>query len=407
MKYEIETINDLCKKITDGSHFSPEHEDSGEYQMYSVKDMEYNGFNNSNCKMIGKEMFMKLLKSDCRPLKNDILIAKDGSYLKYAFKVKEDLNACILSSIAILRPNEKKINPDYFVYLMRSQSIKSAMANYVSGSALPRIILSDFKKMKLKIISDINLQQKIANILSRYDEAIENNNKRIKLLEQMAQNLYKEWFVRFRFPGYENCEFENGIPKGWHRKKISFYYDTISGGTPSRSHEEYFESGIYPWVKTGELKDCIIIETEEYITKEAIKKSSAKLLPSKSVAMAMYGVNIGQLGYFDKQMTCNQACCVFIDKRNFSSKHYLFQYLKSIREYLLLISFGAAQQNLSQDLIKKIKIIMPSDDVIRVFEEKVNILYNSIKTLMCKNKKLTQQRDLLLPRLMSGKLKVK
>ena len=92
MKYEIETINDLCKKITDGSHFSPEHEDSGEYQMYSVKDMEYNGFNNSNCKMIGKEMFMKLLKSDCRPLKNDILIAKDGSYLKYAFKIKEDLN---------------------------------------------------------------------------------------------------------------------------------------------------------------------------------------------------------------------------------------------------------------------------------------------------------------------------
>ena len=407
MEYEIKTINDLCIKITDGSHFSPEHEDAGEYQMYSVKDMEYNGFNNSNCKMIGKEMFMKLLKSDCRPLKNDILIAKDGSYLKYTFKVKKDLNACILSSIAILRPNEKMINPDYFVYLMRSKSIKNAMANYVSGSALPRIILSDFKKMKLKMISDINLQQKIANILSRYDEAIENNNKRIKLLEQMVQNLYKEWFVRFRFPGWENTEFENGIPKGWHRKKIGFYYDTISGGTPSRSHEEYFESGIYPWVKTGELKDCIIIDTEEYITNEAIKKSSAKLLPSKSVAMAMYGVNIGQLGYFDKEMTCNQACCVFIDKRNFSSKHYLFQYLKSIREYLLLISVGAAQQNLSQDLIKNIKIVMPSDDVIRAFEEKVDMLYNSIKTLMCKNKNLAKQRDLLLPRLMSGKLEVR
>ena len=115
IEYKVETINDLCIKITDGSHFSPEHEETGEYQMYSVKDMDYNGFLNSDCKMIGKEMFLKLAKSDCRPLKNDILIAKDGSYLKCAFKVKEDLNACILSSIAILRPNIKNIDPDYFV----------------------------------------------------------------------------------------------------------------------------------------------------------------------------------------------------------------------------------------------------------------------------------------------------
>jgi type I restriction enzyme S subunit len=122
--------------------------------------------------------------------------------------------------------------------------------------------------------------------------------------------------------------------------------------------------------------------------------------------MAMYGVNIGQLGYFDRQMTCNQACCVFSDKRSFSSKHYLFQYLKSIREYLLLISFGAAQQNLSQELIKKIKIVMPSDDVVKAFEEKVDAIYDSIKTLMYKNQNLAKQRDLLLPRLMSGKLEV-
>ncbi|MBR2897776.1 MAG: restriction endonuclease subunit S [Oscillospiraceae bacterium] len=123
------------------------------------------------------------------------------------------------------------------------------------------------------------------------------------------------------------------MPEGWERKRISTYYSTCSGGTPSRTYEEYYESGIYPWVKTGEIKDCIIINTEEYITEEAVRRSSAKLLPPKSVAMAMYGVNIGQLGYFDKPMTCNQACCVFSDKRNFSSKHYLFYYLKSIREY--------------------------------------------------------------------------
>ena len=267
-------------------------------------------------------------------------------------------------------------------------------------------ITTDMLKKLPISVPDFPTQKRIADILSTYDDLIENNNRRIALLEKAAHELYNEWFVRFRFPGYENTKFENGLPEGWERKKISVYYDTCSGGTPSRTHEEYFEAGIYPWVKTGEIKDCIIIDTEEYITEEAVKKSSAKLLPAKSVAMAMYGVNIGQLGYFDRQMTCNQACCVFSDKRSFSSKHYLFQYLKSIREYLLLISFGAAQQNLSQELIKKIKIVMPSDEVVRSFEEKVDAIYDSIETLMYKNQNLAKQRDLLLPRLMSGKLEV-
>lgn len=407
MEYTVKTINELCKKITDGSHFSPEHDGDGEYQMYSVKDMEYNGFSDDNCKIIGKDIFHKLLKSDCRPLKNDILIAKDGSYLKYAFKVKEDLNACILSSIAILRPNVKKIYPDYFVYLMRSKSIKSAMANYVSGSALPRIILSDFKKMKLQIISNIATQQKIANILSRYDEAIENNNKRIKLLEQMSQNLYKEWFVRFRFPGWETCEFENGIPVGWERNKISCFYETSSGGTPSRDNINFYENGTIPWIKTGELQDSIIIDTDEKITDLALKKSSAKIINKDSILMAMYGVNIGMLAYTTMESTCNQACCAFKDKKDFSTKHYLFHYLKSIREYLLIIGFGAAQQNISQDLIKNIKILMPTDNILKDFEEKIDLIYKESINLLTTNQNLAKQRDLLLPRLMSGKLEEK
>lgn len=253
---------------------------------------------------------------------------------------------------------------------------------------------------------DLSTQQSIVDILFGYDSLIEANNRRIELLEQAVQELYKEWFVRFRFPGHENTKFENGFPEGWERNKIQKYYRTCSGGTPSRSKPEYFENGIYPWVKTGEIKDCVIIDTEEYITKEAVNSSSAKVLPAKSVAMAMYGVNIGLLAYFDSEMTCNQACCVFSDKRSFSSKHYLYHYLKSIREYLLLISFGAAQQNLSQDLIKKIKITMPSDDVVQAFEKQIDDIYDNIKMLLRKNKNLAAQRDMLLPRLMSGKLEV-
>ena len=386
MKYEIETINDLCKKITDGSHFSPEHEDSGEYQMYSVKDMEYNGFINSNCKMIGKEMFMKLLKSDCRPLKNDILIAKDGSYLKYAFKVKEDLNACILSSIAILRPNEKMINPDYFVYLMRSQSIKSAMANYVSGSALPRIILSDFKKMKLKIISDINVQQKIANILSHYDEAIENNNKRIKLLEQMAQNLYKEWFVRFRFPGYENCEFENGIPVGWHQGRLSELLEFKRGKNITADE---MEDGDVPVISAG-------LEPSGY--------HSTSNVQGVSLTISSSGANAGYLDIHYEDIWA--ADCMFITEKNTKNIYYLYELLNNIRPVIFNQQRGAAQPHVYSKDINNLRLWIPNEEL----RENANVLFESfhkeIYQLQQANKNLVQQRDLLLPRLMSGKLEV-
>lgn len=336
---------------------------------------------------------------------NDIIYSTVRPNLRAYYYVKNcPDNAICSTGFAVLRAKEN-VDSRFIYSLVTENSFVNYLSLVAKGSAYPAVDTADFKKAKVTV-PDLPTQKRIADVLSAYDDLIENNNRRIALLEKAAQELYKEWFVRFRFPGYENAKFENGLPEGWKRKKISAYYDTCSGGTPSRTHEEYFEEGIYPWVKTGEIKDCIIIDTEEYITKEAVKKSSAKLLPARSVAMAMYGVNIGQLGYFDKQMTCNQACCVFSDKRSFSSKHYLFQYLKSIREYLLLISFGAAQQNLSQELIKKIKIVMPSDDVVRAFEEKVDAIYDSIKTLMYKNQNLAKQRDLLLPRLMSGKLDV-
>ena len=122
--------------------------------------------------------------------------------------------------------------------------------------------------------------------------------------------------------------------------------------------------------------------------------------------MAMYGVNIGQLAYFDKPMACNQACCVFRDKRPFTSRHYLFSYMKSIRDYLLLIGFGAAQQNLSQDLIKRVKMIMPSDNIVMKFEACVEPYYAELKVLIEMNRNLKIQRDYLAPRLIRGELKI-
>ena len=300
----------------------------------------------------------------------------------------------------VTQPNSAN-NAKYLTYKLNGLSL----GRFSGQAAQPGLSVTKLARLRIEMPPKW-YQDKVAGILYAYDNLIEVNNKRIKVLEQIAENLYKEWFVRFRFPGHEKADFENGIPKGWRRGRISEFYTTSSGGTPSRELDEYYVDGTIPWIKTGELQDCLLIDTEERITEVAVKKSSAKFFPKDSVLMAMYGVNIGMLAYSTMDATCNQACCVFRDKGNISTKHYLFQCLKSIRDYLLLISFGAAQQNLSQDLIKRVRIVMPDEETVIRFEQKIEPLYNEIKHLLKANACLIRQRDLLLPRLMSGKLEV-
>ena len=300
----------------------------------------------------------------------------------------------------VTQPNGAN-NAKYLTYKLSGLSL----GHFSGQAAQPGLSVTKLARLRIEMPPKW-YQDRVAGILSAYDNLIEVNNKRVKVLELMAENLYKEWFVRFRFPGHEKADFENGIPKGWRRGRISEFYTTSSGGTPSRELDEYYVDGTIPWIKTGELQDCLLIDTEERITEVAVKKSSAKFFPKDSVLMAMYGVNIGMLAYSTMDATCNQACCVFRDKGNISTKHYLFQCLKSIRDYLLLISFGAAQQNLSQDLIKRVRIVMPDEETVIRFEQKIEPLYNEIKHLLKANACLIRQHDLLLPRLMSGKLEV-
>lgn len=333
---------------------------------------------------------------------NDILLSNIRPYFRKIWYA--DKNGSCSNDVLVVRAN-KDIDSKFLYYVLSDNNFFNYDTVTSKGTKMPRGTQTAIMKY---LVPDINIgkQRKIANILSTYDNLIENNNKRIRLLEQMAENLYKEWFVRFRFPGYEDTEFEDGMPRGWVREKIGLHYNTCSGGTPSRTHEEYYTEGTIPWVKTGEIKDGIIIHTDECITEAGIKGSSAKLLPQGAVVMAMYGVNIGMLAYLDSEMTCNQACCVFNDKNEINSRHYLFHYLYSIRDYLLLIGFGAAQQNLSQDLIKKVKIVIPPAELIKEFDKQKEPLYQTIRALMMQNDKLIKQRDALLPRLMSGKLEV-
>lgn len=311
------------------------------------------------------------------------------------------------TELFVFRGTENKTDSDYVFNLMSMQFIRNLAANSMTGaSGRQRADLGFIKRIKWNF-PPLPTQQKIASILSAYDNLIQNYKKQIEALQTAASELYKEWFVRFRFPGWQNAKFENGIPEGWKVERIGTLYDSTSGGTPSREHEEYFQNGTYPWIKTGELKDCPIIETEEAITDKAIKHSSAKLFEKDSLIIAMYGATIGQLGINKMKATCNQACCVLRPKKDKAfGIYYLFHFFKENREFIIGLGNGAAQQNLSQVLINKLKIVNPNKEILEIFEKKESLFFEKIYSLQQQITNLTQQRDLLLPRLMSGKLEV-
>ena len=169
-------LKDICLKITDGSHFSPIAREDG-YPMFSVKDMEEYGFNYDSCKRISIEDFNTLKANDCVPQKGDILVAKDGSFLKQIFVCTETREEAILSSIAIFRPNPEYVIPEFLCYILKSPKVYNYIAqNCVSGSALPRIVLKAFKEVEVSIPS-IDVQKWIISKLTPIDQKIQLNRQ--------------------------------------------------------------------------------------------------------------------------------------------------------------------------------------------------------------------------------------
>lgn len=281
---------------------------------------------------------------------------------------------------------------------------KMNLGSLSGQSAQPGISVHVLKRQKLRLPS-YKKQEKIASILSAYDDLIENYSKRIKLLEQMAENLYKEWFVRFRFPGYENAEFENGIPKCWTIKRIQeFCYVTDGTHNSPKSVDIGIPLITGKCISNGFI-DFNISYNISSLEHEAIKKRSG--LKSGDIIFS----NIGTVG----------NCCIIDYDREFSVKNviifkpktmvetsYLYYWLTSstMQEIFSTQTNGASQQFVGLNFMRKYKLIVPSNDILENFAKKIVPIINQKELLHKINLKLIKQRDLLLPRLMSGKLKV-
>ena len=386
-KYKLE---DVCIKITDGSHYSPKATELG-YPMLSVKDMQEFGFSYTNCKYITEQDFVKMQQNDCVPLENDILVAKDGSYLKHIFICKENKQEAILSSIALFRPNTKIINPNFLCYLLKSPNIYNYIKlNCVSGSALPRIILKDFKNITIDI-PPLETQQKIAKVLSAIDDKIELNNLINNNLEQQAQAIFKSWFI--------DNEYE--IEK---ETTIGEVCKCELGGTPSRNKKEYWDGSI-AWINSGTVNNYRITKATEYITELGLSKSATKLLPKKTTVLAITGATLGQISLLEIDSCANQSVVGILENEKVPYE-FIYPYICHNIHELLSHQTGGAQQHINKQNIEQLVISLPKHDVICKYKKLVNPIYSKITNNCFENEQLTQLRDTLLPKLMSGEIDI-
>ena len=293
----------------------------------------------------------------------------------------------------------------YVYYLIRENLPYLQLIGGGSGSGTPIISKNKFAKFKFLVEDNLCTQRRIASILSAYDNLIENNNRRIRLLEQMAENLYKEWFVRFRFPGHENAEFENGLPKGWRIGRLSEYGRVETGKTPSMSKQEYY-GGDYLFIKTPDMHGNMFVrETEETLSDKGNLSQPKKLLPKGSIMVSCIGSG-GVVAINAKQGHTNQQINSVI-LSNMEDLEWLYFTCKALKPMIELFgATGATMTNLSKGKFERLKVVEPSFDLRKLFHLKTKSIFDEILKLDENIENLSRQRDLLLPRLMSGKIEV-
>ena len=305
-----------------------------------------------------------------------------------------------------LRPTTDDVIPEYIGYYLRSKKFRGKFMAFSSMTTRASLANDDLLSMEVEI-PEKSTQQHIATILSRYDSLIENYQKQIKLLEEAAQRLYKDWFVDLHFPGHENIKIVNGVPEGWEKKKISEVCDTIGGGTPSTKVLSYYENGTISWVTPTDItknNSLCLLSTEKKITKEGLDHSSAKMLPAETILMTSRA-SVGFFGICDFEVCTNQGfiSCVPFDN-NFQM--YLLYNLMNRVEEIRIKAGGSTYLEISKSVFRNFDIICPKDDLICLFQKEAHQLLERMRMICKQIRLLTEARDRLLPKLMSGEIAV-
>ena len=314
------------------------------------------------------------------------------------------IDACFPDSVIGFIPDKEKADVRFIKYLFGA-TLQNRFKKFTQGAAQDN--LSQSKLLSLEfLLPDVTEQCRIASILSAYDNLIENNQRRIQLLEQSAQLLYKEWFVRLRFPGHEHVTITDGVPEGWERKTIAEVCETVGGGTPSTKVSEYWGGDVTWIVPTDVTKnDCLILlDSERKITEKGLRESSAKMVPANTILMTSRA-SVGFFALMDIAVCTNQGFINIIPHDEEMRMYLLFNLMSRVAE-IRSNAKGTTYPEISKGRFRQMDIVIPTRNLVVDFAKTVCDIMQQVRYLKHSTLKLTQARDLFLPRLMNGEISV-
>lgn len=399
MSWKKAKLSECCQSISDGDHQAPPKSNKG-IPFVTISNIKDNSFGFTNCMHVPQSYYDNLLAKR-KPQKGDILYSVVGSF-GIPVLMKENVKFTFQRHIAILRPNPHIVEPAYMYYSMLSKAFFLQADAAAIGAAQRTISLSSLQNLTINL-PDLPTQRRIASILSAYDDLIENNRRQIKLLEEAAQRLYREWFVELRFPGHESVKVVDGVPEGWMKGTVDNIVKLLSG-YPFKS-SEYVSSGKYRLITIKNVKDGEFSpDNVDYIDQLPDKVPSHCILTEGDILLSLTG-NIGRVcivnGY---NYLLNQRVA------KLQTLHPAYAYCmfrsKEMLNKMTALSNGVAQQNLSPIRAEKIRILIPSSNLLFQFK---NIVEPIISQIILLNNQITfacEARDRLLPELMDGEMEV-
>lgn len=370
-------LNDICEFIVDCPHTTAPDEGAG-YPLIRTPNIGKGRLVLNGVHRVSEKVYRQRIQRGM-PQDNDLIFAREAPAGNVAI-VKNGEKVCLGQRTVLLRPDKSKVCPDYLVYYILAPAQQYKLLGTANGATVAHVNLPVIRNMPVEL-PPIEVQEIVAGYLSAYDDLIENNQKQIKLLEESAQRLYKEWFVDLRFPGHENVKIVDGVPEGW-RKAVVTDLLTIKYG---KDHKK-LDDGDIPVYGSGGIMRKV---------KPVLYSGESVLIPRKG--------SLNNILYVTGDFWTIDTMFYSIPKTENIAK-YAYLFLKTLDMYSFNI--GAAVPSMTTKILNGISVLYPSDNTLQLFEKQLKPLFDMRDVLNKQNETSQHARDRLLPKLMSGELEV-
>lgn len=404
------SIKDLCLAIVDCINKTAPSQQCPPtpYKMLRTTNIRGGWVDTANVKYVDAATYAKWTRRMV-PQRGDIILTREAPF-GHVGMLRSDDQVFLGQRLVLYRADETLCDPHFLMYSMMGPVIQAELKSLGSGSTVEHLRVPDCQKLTVPLPSLLE-QRKIGAILRSLDDLIENNRRRVEVLEEMASAIYREWFVKFRYPGHEDVPLVDSalgpIPVGWDLSTCGDELRFIGGGTPSKKEPSYWEGGSLAWYTPSDLTKTrwrYAAEPKLKITEAGVAKSSARVFPAGSVMMTSRAT-LGVLAVATTEATTNQGFIVILPDRRWTCG-FIYEWLDANAAELATLGTGATFKEITKGAFKRFPFIVPAQDVLNAYRATTEPLEKQIYKLEHQTRYLAELRDLLLPKMVTGQIDV-